>query len=446
MGNGGHMMRLLGLASCAVAGICLWAFAGEESAPAQAKPGKYQVGPAREYKTLQEVAAKLAPGDTVEVDGDAKYPGDLKFTVSGTAEKPITVKGIRVNGKRPLIEGGDRTVEFRLSNYMVFEGFEVAGGKRNGIYHHAAFITVRDTLVRDCPGQGIIGADNDSGSCTLQYVEVARCGSGLYSHPIYMSTDPVKFPGSVFRMEHCYVHDGNGGNAVKSRAERNEIYYNCIEAGFYRELEMIGRDSEAGPRPMNSDVVGNLFIKKSEHPVVRIGHDSKGLGSRGRYRFVNNTFVLSPQSKIAIQAYGKLESVEMHNNVFCRAGGGPVQVLNEDNAEWLSGKRVVAGLNNWVTKGSEAPGEWKGTIEGTEPGFVNAEGLDFHIGAKSPLVNAGTIKPESPEGYAFPNPLFPPVFEPPLHVIEALDVAPPLPDDGKIDIGAYEFVGRGAAR
>ena len=71
---------------------------------------------------------------------------------------------------------------------------------------------------------------------------------------------------------------------------------------------------------MHSDVVGNLLINTSGSPVTRIGHDCRGLGSRGRYRFVNNTFILSSAAKTAIQAYGLLESVEMHNNVFWRRG------------------------------------------------------------------------------------------------------------------------------
>jgi hypothetical protein len=33
----------------------------------------YQVGPAKSYKTLQEVAWRLVPGDLVEVDGDHTY-------------------------------------------------------------------------------------------------------------------------------------------------------------------------------------------------------------------------------------------------------------------------------------------------------------------------------------------------------------------------------------
>ena len=139
----------------------------------------YRVGPDRPYKDLGAVAGLRAPGDLVEVDGNATYPPVL-FTHAGTTERPIVVwRGRRLGGKRPVSRGGKNTVDFRLSNYMVFEGFEVTGGASRGIYHHAGlFITVRDTLVRDCPGQGITGADNDSGPLLLEYCEVARCGNG----------------------------------------------------------------------------------------------------------------------------------------------------------------------------------------------------------------------------------------------------------------------------
>ena len=56
----------------------------------------------------------------------------------------ITIQGIRVNGLRPVISGGTNTVEFRLSDHYVFEGFDVTGGSFRGIYHHAHDITLRD--------------------------------------------------------------------------------------------------------------------------------------------------------------------------------------------------------------------------------------------------------------------------------------------------------------
>src|SRR5262245_1302438 len=66
----------------------------------------YQVGPTRTYTTLQSVANRLAPGDVVEVDGDATYPGGVTFDKDGTAGNPITIRGLRVNGNRPIVSGG----------------------------------------------------------------------------------------------------------------------------------------------------------------------------------------------------------------------------------------------------------------------------------------------------------------------------------------------------
>src|ERR1043166_4543971 len=110
----------------------------------------YQVGPTRTYTKLQDVAPLLNPGDVVQVDGNATYPGDLIFTRPGTDINKITITGIRVNGLRPVISGGTNTVEFRLSDHYVFQGFDVTGGSFRGIYHHAHDITLRDCVVHDC--------------------------------------------------------------------------------------------------------------------------------------------------------------------------------------------------------------------------------------------------------------------------------------------------------
>ena len=73
----------------------------------------YQVGPSRTYHTLQNVAGLLNPGDLVEVDGNATYPGDIILTRPGTVVNKITIRGIRVNGLRPVLSGGTNTIEFR---------------------------------------------------------------------------------------------------------------------------------------------------------------------------------------------------------------------------------------------------------------------------------------------------------------------------------------------
>src|ERR1044071_7453695 len=295
----------------------------------------YQVGPTRTFTKLQDVAPLLNPGDIVEVDGNATYPGDLIFTRPGTDLSKITIRGIRINGVRPIISGGTNTVEFRLSDHYVFEGVDVTGGSFRCIYHHAHDITIRDTVVHDCPAHGILGADMDSGSLTMEYVEVYHCGSGTGQHPVYMATDEFAHPGSVFRMQYCYLHDQNGGNNIKSRAERNEIYYNWVSGGFYGEIELIGPDPH-GNKNVNtdtkredSDVVGNVFAHKATQGtrMARVGRDGTG-DTDGRYCFVNNTFILRQgQVSPAFEIFEGIESLEVHNNVFYRVGNEPIDKI-----------------------------------------------------------------------------------------------------------------------
>jgi hypothetical protein len=397
----------------------------------------YKVGPTRTYKSLSEVASLLAPGDTVEVDGNATYAGGIRFTRSGTALQKITIRGLRVNGKRPVFSGSINTVEINANHY-VFEGIDVTGGSSRCFYHHGDDITVRDTVVHDCPAHGILGSDAGSGSLTLDYVEVYRCGNGIYKHSIYMATDETAYPGSIFRMQHCYVHDALGGNSVKSRAQRNEIYYNWVEGGLYKELELIGPD---GQNPAlareDSDVVGNVLRKTHTQYVVRIGGDGTG-ETDGRYRFVNNTFILAPDSMEAIQLFDGVESVELHNNVFFRTGGGSLKVLR-DEASWTTGSALIAGSHNFVPTGSTSPSQWTGTLTGNNAGFIDLANRNVRLQSTSPLINAGATSLTGITGHLVPSPLAIPVSLPPPGVIEAPGSAKVRTLVGAIDIGAYEF-------
>jgi len=414
-------------------------------AASAAAAATYQVGPGRPYATLQEVAPLLGPGDVVEVDGGHTYPGDVVFTEAGTEAEPITIRG--VGGQRPVLSGGTNTVTFSSpwpytsgADWVVFEGFEVTGGTSRCLYHQAANLLVRDTVVHDCPAHGILGADQGSGSLTLDRVEVYRCGSGTTRHQIYMATDEENRPGSVFRMQHCYLHDGLGGNNVKSRAERNEVYFNWVEGAVYHELELIGPDPSmpAAPPREDSDVVGNVLRKVgSTFYVVRFGGDGTG-ETAGRYRFVNNT-VLAGSSAV-FRMFDAVESVEMHNNVFLRADGGGVNVIRTAEVVWATGIEVIAGSDNWVQIGSyNIPTQWTGTLVGDDPGFVDLAGGDLRPADGSPLVDAGNDAPQPPPGFPFPSPLFPPAFEPPLHVLPTAPTARVI--GGTVDVGAYEHGG-----
>ena len=341
--------------------------------PATASATTYAVGPGRPYPDLQAVARLLRPGDRVEVDGGVTYPGGVVLREAGTARAKITIVGLRAGGRRPVIAGGSTTLELRGDHYVV-EGLDITGGTSRCLFHHADDIVVRDTVVHDCPHHGVLGADEGAGSLTLAYVEVYRAGEGDHAHPIYMATDEEEHPRSVFRMEHCYVHDATGGNSVKSRAERNEIYANWIEGGRYHELELIGPDGdERKRRREDSDVVGNVLYKTRPGYAIRVGGDGSG-DSNGRFRFVNNTILLGPgPGGGAFRLFSGLESIEMHNNAIARAGGGAVRVVVEQEVRWAAGRPVVTGTNNWIPAGSSGvPPEWIHTLTGADPRFVSA--------------------------------------------------------------------------
>jgi hypothetical protein len=432
-------------------------------AAAVARADVYQVGPTRPYTQLQQVldAVALQPGDVVEVDGAHTY-APVNWDEGGDPGNPVTLRGRRVNGQRPVLSGGTNTIEIS-ANHVVFEAFEVTGGSFRCVYHHADDITVRDVYIHDCPAHGLLGADTDSGSLTLEFSEVARSGNGTGQHAIYVTSDQDAYPGSVFRMRFNYVHDQNGGNAVKSRAERNEIHYNWIEGARFHLLELIGPDEGAVIPPPgireDSDVVGNVLIHKAYMPAVgaaidglfyfaRPGSDMRAddggaNSSRGRYRFVNNTFVrtASGVGSAVFRMFGLVESIEMSNNVFFNSAAGAPRLFRATAGEfaWASGTAQVAGQNNWVETGAiDFPPGWTGTITGTDPGFRNLATGNLRPVAHSPLRDAGTSTPTGPAGFPLPSPLFPPASQPASRA-----AGPPLTGQtrliiGPIDIGAYE--------
>jgi hypothetical protein len=418
----------------------------------KAHPTNYTVGPDKPYKSLQEVTDLLNEGDTVFVDGDETYTGGVEFTKAGAEDSPIVIRGIRISGNRPALTGGTNTVHFSSpwpytsgADHYIFEGFDISGGTTRGIFHQADDLTIRDVAVHDCEAHGILGADQGSGSCYLEHVEVYNCGAGDRHHQIYMATDEVNRPGSVFRMQYCYIHDASGGNNVKSRAERNEIYYNWIEGAYYHELELIGPDPGGAPdgwyprlKREDSDIVGNVLWKKGSNynfSVTRIGGDATG-ESHGRYRFVNNTIISGTGA--VFRCFDSLQSAEMHNNVFYPAAGNSINMIRMVEATWTEDTAVIVGTNNWFYEEAQnIPSQWKGTVRGTDPGFVNFADNDVTPATGSQLINAGASSVQSPPGYEFPTPLFPPLYHPPMNTVNTSPIARNIKET--IDIGAYEF-------
>ena len=402
-----------------------------------ARSETYKVGPGAKYSSLRDIAGKLSPGDIVELRGDATYPSAL-FTKHGQRNKPITIQGTTVNGRRPIITGGRDTIEAAGDHY-IFDNIEITGGEFRCFFHRADNITLRNVIIHDCPAHGVLGADDGSGSMLMERCEIYRCGDGDKRHPVYMATDERTHPGSVFRMQYCYVHDGKGGNNVKSRAERNEIYFNWIEGARYHELELIGPDgADPSLKREDSEVIGNVFRKLNDVYTVRIGGDGTG-ETNGRYRFVNNTFLVQKDNRAVFRLFDGIESVEMHNNAIYAIGGGPATVVRTSDAKWSTKREIIGGTNNWIPKGSQSvPSGWTATIFGTDPLFENLDNLDLRPRMDSPLKDAGAplTSLASPPGFAFPSPKTNIEFQP--HLTPTGLSVTVRGSDGQPDIGALE--------
>ncbi len=443
--------------------------------PCAALAATYTVGPSgRQYTQLSTLVSSvnLEPGDVVLVDGGRTYGGNVVVgsNDSGAPGNPVTIRWNRAAGSaRPVLSGGSHTIKFQQSNHVVFEGFEVTGGSSSCIFSEAHDVTVRDVIVRDCPSHGILGADNNSGSFTLEYSEIRNSGSGSQRHPIYMQSDQVAWPGSVFLMRYNYVHSGNGGNLLKNRHERALIYYNWFENSAYQELELIGPDCETqqrewspGLRREDVDVVGNVIVHGgSWRNAIRAGGDLNGR-SQGRLRLVNNTILFTRGGNAnAVLVQLGLESLEMHNNVIHQTGSGAAPNILRVHAAsevetpycaptsrepWTSGRKV-AGSNNWVqSSAAMVPGEWTGTLRGGDPGLANIGQRQLRPVATSPLVSSGNPQPPAPAGFAFPSPLLLPQFDPPQRARLAIGGEVARLPGARIDIGALEAAAAGGQR
>jgi len=400
------------------------------------------------YAGIVDAMKNAQPGDVIEVQGGNTYPGMiwLREDYGGTKDKPVTIRGIKVGGKRPVLSGVgsgqyENIILLLNANHVVMESFEVIGDGGDSNYcilHKADDIILRDFVIHDCRHQGgLVGTDEGSGSLTLEYSELYHNGNGTNSHQIYMATDETMYPGSVFRIQFCYVHDGLGGNNVRSRAQRNEIYYNWVEGAFYHELDLIGPiDGDSLPFREDSDIVGNVLIKKnSEWRIARLGGDGDG-NTGGRYRFSNNTMVMTDISATVIGLQNTVQTLEMYNNVIYGSKAG-FKIYNVN--EQIGPDTVLRGSNNWVLAGTTSiPTPWTGSLNGTQADFVDPANSDFRLKMSSHLVDQGTSNTVFTGSMVFPRALLMPSYHPPQHVLLAIGTADGRNNQGAPDIGAFE--------
>lgn len=382
---------------------------------AAAAPRLLRVGPGRSARELSEVAASLQAGDVVELDRGATYQS-VEFTRAGRAGAPITLRAAAGAGAAPLLSGGIHTLSLRGAHHYRIEGVEISGGSQTCVRIEANEVELRDSQIHGCPRHGVLAADFNSGSLRLVAVEIHDAGGVLpgenLKHPVYVATDRDRYPGATLRVERSYIHDF-GGNGVKSRAERAEIYHNWIEAdaGSIYSLEFNGYEEYESIPALQADVFGNVLIHRHVYGL-RMGGDGTG-ALRGRVRMAHNTLLQAAsfdQFTPVLRFFGELDAVVIRNNVFARLADGaanPALRIVRDDATWLRGARALDAVDNAVPQGSQSiaagylPVEFSATRLLGAPGYLDLGviGLDLQR-AVDAAINAAPQPSQGAAGFS----------------------------------------------
>ena len=399
---------------------CSCVHAGASSAPPA------NVRRVASYDQLKRVLEEEAqPGDIVEVAPGIYYANSPRITVkmSGTPEKPIIVRGIIQDGRRPAIDGARvntnrgllsfpvqshdiiiENIEFRhaagrrreysasVSAATTAEADKVTAGAGMGgnrtssertygtnagaIYFQGANITVRNCFSHDNENGWFATKEAD-------YILIENCEIGwngtLVSRP-HDLTHNFYFSARHQMVRNCYIHDPRDGQNFKSRGENTIFAFNWVDEDYGYSIE------QASSGSLNTLWLGNVVAKRTREGLgqgrlLGIG-DGTGV-VHGTIVAANNTFVsFFPRDHFIFSVASSDANLVLINNVFA----GPAEVFAYHN-----GKGTITGTNNWIRKGvTSVPAGLEDTRYGDDPGFSGRDAFDFRPIAGSPLVGAGT--------------------------------------------------------
>lgn len=436
----------------------------------------YEVGPGRELTAIGQVPwESLQPGDKVLIHARPE-PYREKFVLcrAGTSNAPITVRGVAdATGRLPVIDGADATTRTNLSwwgevrgvikiggarvpadtmpAHIVLENLDVCGGLKTNLFtstqgeklnyrRNAAAVyvekcehlVIRNCRLHDC-GNGLFISSNDDRASRDILVEGCYIhdngnpGSGM-EHNIYTAAIGIVFQNNRLGP----LRPGCPGNNLKDRSAGLVVRYNWIEGGN-KELDLVDAQDSAlireDARYHETYVYGNVLLKlpRDGHAfLVNYGGDGDKLSEfrKGTLYFFNNTIVYYRIGAVLFRLSSKDEHCDFRNNIVHLATGRGKPIMLEQHGRlalshnWFSGNYGTLAFKN--ARGMVSDDQT--SIAGTAPGFVNLKEKDFRLTANSPCRNVASPTPR------------PVTREYLAHQSSTL-----RPDDGQLDIGAFEF-------
>ncbi len=373
-----------------------------------ARGATLQVGPTRSYQKIGDAVYVAHDGDTVEIDSGTYVTSEAWCWISANN---LTIRG--VGPARPVIDAAygalsQMGVFIVMSSNTTFENLEIKncrlqptdGANGTGIRGVGPGLTVRNCYIHDCD-DGVLGGSAGS-NVLIEYCEFNHCGhvnwvtnqadqySG-YSHNLYIGN------ASSFTLRYTWSHNCGGGQDVKTRAQLNYILYNRIgdpQGEDNYELDI--------PNAGTSYVIGNTILQgpySINGGIITYG--TEGASNTDKHLYLVNNTIVNQRNQATFLWNMSGTAALIQNNIL--QGPGTL----------FSGP--VTQVSNWIT---------------SDGSFADPASDDYHLTAASiGAIDKGTAPGVGISGFSLiPTSLY-------VHPCNGL----PRPNDGAIDIGAYEY-------
>lgn len=356
------------------------------------------VGPEHALKSPSQ-AAKVAKDDDIILIAAAPYQGD----VASWPQNRLILRGI---GGRAHLKAQDQSAEgkaiwvlkgndIRVEN-LEFSGATVPALNGAGIRFEGTNLTLRNCHFHDNqmgiltganPASEILIEGSEFNDNTVDYRRYGKLGHNIYIGNIRR-----------FTLRHSYIHDAQTGHNVKSRAQENYLLYNRIDDEHNASSYLV--DFPDGGQAF---MVGNLLRQSPDSENTTMlsfaAEHNQNQPLQALY-LVNNTFVNDRSSGIFLNN---------HSNT-------PANLIN----------------NLWVGRDSrvEGPAELQHNISSSNTVFANPANHDYRLSVNAEAIDQGTQPGQASNGFS---------LQPDYQYRHPLDIEP-RPQQGPIDVGAYEFI------
>ena len=349
------------------------------------------------------------------------------FDYSGRGRVPRAIVQFNRGADGGLLEG--------------FELFDAHNGSFNGAgvrINQANDVTVRGCVIRDCDMGIMSNGDGTDAAGRNQSIEGCLIHSNGnpkhpgYNHNLYLGGTSVRLLGSE-------VHSSLTGHNVKSRAHVTVVMACYVHDSSNREFDLVDAKGDTTRPGSDAALVGNVIVKaphcQGNRAVIHFGQDG-GQEHDGTLWLVHNTIVTPYVSPVVTLSAGKARAGLLNNIVWDGGSGQGGQQLADAKAAEGAGP-AVQGRANWLApgfagKGLEAIGLAATFVaaRGQAPPFAAPAKGDYRLARPDgAILNAGAPLP----------PALRQLIGGKLCEYHAPCGAGPRPDDGKPDLGAYEY-------